>query len=301
MKISLGPLQYFWEKDAVERFYDEVAESTVDIVYLGETVCAKRRELRLSDWLRIANKLTAAGKEVVLSTLALIEAQSDLAQVRRVCENGRYPVEANDYGAVNMLADQGPFVTGPHVNTYNPHTLEQLAQSGARRWVMPVELDRQTLSAIQKARPVGMETEVMAFGRLPLAFSARCYTARAHNVGKDECGFLCRNHSTGLLVETRDGQPLLNLNGIQVQSALTCNLGDQLQQLEGLGVDIVRIYPQQQGTLEVVQLIRDALDDPQRIDGLAGALDAYVPVGSCNGYWYGEAGMELCPEADAAL
>jgi collagenase-like PrtC family protease len=300
MKISLGPLQYFWEKDAVTRFYEGVAESPVDIVYLGETVCAKRRQLRLDDWLRLADTLAAAGKEVVLSTLALIEAESDLAQVRRVCENGHYPVEANDYGAVHMLADRGPFVTGPHVNSYNAQTLGQLAQIGARRWVMPVELDQQTLSAMQEARPDGLETEVMVFGHLPLAFSARCYTARAHNVGKDECEFLCAKYTGGLLMETRNDEPFLNLNGIQVQSARTCNLSDQLPRLEELGVDIVRVYPQPRGTLDVIRLIREAVDDRQRIDKLADALDAYVPVGPCNGYWYGEAGMELRREAETA-
>ena len=77
-RLALGPVQYYWSRDDLLAFYDSVAESPVDIVYLGETVCAKRRSLRLDDWLALGERLAAAGKEVVMSSLALIEAESEL-------------------------------------------------------------------------------------------------------------------------------------------------------------------------------------------------------------------------------
>ena len=49
MKIALGPLQYYWPRDKVFAFYDAMAATPVDIVYLGETVCSRRHELRQSD------------------------------------------------------------------------------------------------------------------------------------------------------------------------------------------------------------------------------------------------------------
>ena len=73
-------------------------------------------------------------------------------------------------------------------------------------------------------RPAGLETEVFAYGRLPLAFSARCFTARHRNLPKDDCRFSCIDHPDGLLMETREKQPFLVLNGIQTQSALVYNL-----------------------------------------------------------------------------
>ena len=159
MKLSLGPILYFWDRDAVFDFYARVGDAPVDIVYLGEVVCAKRRALRSEDWLRIAEELESAGKEVVFSTLALIEAESELGGMRRLCDNRRFPVEANDMGAVNLLAGRTRFVAGPHLNIYNAGTLALLAAAGARRWVMPVELGRDLLAPLQATRPAGMETE----------------------------------------------------------------------------------------------------------------------------------------------
>lgn len=291
MKLSLGPILYFWDRDTVIDFYARAADSAADIVYLGETVCSKRRALRSGDWLDIAERLEAAGKQVVLSTLTLIEAESELGAMRRLCENGHFPVEANDMGAVNLLAGRAQFVAGPHLNVYNAGTLGLLAQAGACRWVLPVELGRAELAALQAARPAGMETEVFAFGRLPLAFSARCFTARAHNLPKDDCGFRCADYPDGLLLSTQEGKPFLVLNGIQTQSAETCNLVAELPDMQRLGVDVARISPQARGTFEVVEIFRGVANGALDTATARARLAPFAPRGACNGYWYGEAGM----------
>ena len=291
MKLSLGPILYFWNRDAVFDFYQRAADSPVDIVYLGEVVCSKRRALRPEDWIQIAEQLEAAGKEAVLSTMTLIEAESELGVMRRISDNNRFMVEANDMGAVNMLAGRARFVAGPNINTYNAGTLAMLAAAGARRWVMPVELDRNTLKALQAARPAGMETEVFAFGRLPLAFSARCFTARAHNLPKDECGFRCGDYADGMLLSTQESQAFLVLNGIQTQSAETYNLITVLPEMKALAVDVARISPQSQGTFEVIDIFRAAADGTLDLALARTHLEPYVPNGPCNGHWHGRAGM----------
>lgn len=291
MRISLGPIPYFWERERVFDFYAHVLEAPVDIVYLGETVCSKRRALRLPDWLDIAERLADAGKEAVLSTLTLIEAESEAAYMRTIAENGRFAVEANDMAAVNMLEGAIPFVVGPHINVYNSGTLALMARAGAKRWVMPMELDRNTLAAIQARRPAGMETEVFVFGRLPLAFSARCFTARAHNLSKDECGFRCADYPDGMPLRTREGQSFLSLNGIQVQSGETYNLVNEVGDLRALGVDVLRISPQAQGMFEIVHAFRSVMDGHQESSAAAVMLEPYQAYGSCDGYWYGVPGM----------
>lgn len=291
IKLSLGPLLYYWEPERVRAFYAAAAVLPVDIVYLGETVCSKRRALRLADWLTIGEELQAAGKEVVLSTLALVEAQSELSTMRRIADNGRFAVEANDMAAVQMLAGKAPFVAGPHINTYNTETLALLAEAGATRFVPPVELSAQTIADLQAGRPAGMQTEVFAFGRLPLAFSARCFTARARGLAKDDCGFLCQDYPAGILLRTREAQPFLNLNGVQIQSAGTANLLGETERLAALGIDVLRLSPQAEGMAVIASYFRSVLDGDLNAVEAQDWLAPYLPCGPCNGYWHGAAGM----------
>jgi collagenase-like PrtC family protease len=190
-----------------------------------------------------------------------------------------------------MLEGVAPFVVGPHINVYNSRTLALMARAGAKRWVMPMELDRNTLAAIQAQRPAGMETEVFVFGRLPLSFSARCFTARAHNLSKDECGFRCADYPDGMPLRTREGQSFLSLNGIQVQSGETYSLVNEISDLRELGVDVLRISPQAQGMFEIVHAFRSVMDGHQDSSAAAAMLEPYQAYGSCDGYWYGVPGM----------
>jgi len=293
MKLALGPLLYYWSRETVLDFYEEIAASTnVDIVYLGETVCSRRHLLRLPDWLELAKKISECGKQVILSSQALLESESDLKALRRIAGNGEFAVEANDMGAVNLLAGRVPFTAGPFLNIYNQQTLALMASLGAQRWVMPVEMSRAALLNLQQTRPAGLETEVFAYGRLPLAFSSRCFTARFHNLPKDDCRFLCIEDPDGKTMRTREGKPFLVINGIQTQSALVHNLIGDLPSLAEAGVDVLRISPHSMHTVRIMQLFRDALD--QKIaPELAFQKSQKLSVADCcNGYWHGTAGMD---------
>jgi collagenase-like PrtC family protease len=293
MKLTLGPLLYYWEQETVFKFYEEIAATPVDIVYLGETVCSRRHTVRTEDWFDIAARLADVGKEVVFSTQALMESESDLKTLRRIVENGRFYVEANDMGAVRLLSiAEIPFIAGPHLNTYNAQTLAMLADLGAMRWVMPVEMSREALSHLLAEKPANMETEIFSYGRLPLAFSARCFTARHYNLPKDDCQFRCMDYPDGLRLTTREGQDFLVLNGIQTQSAGVYNLIAELEVMRGMGVDGVRISPQAFHTPRIVKLFRECLDGSLPSVAALQQMKKLMPGEAVDGYWHGKPGIE---------
>ncbi|MBK8990537.1 MAG: U32 family peptidase [Gammaproteobacteria bacterium] len=289
----MGPLLYYWQRDTVLRFYESVAAMPVDIVYLGETVCSRRHELRLADWLDVAARLRAAGKEVVLSTQVLIESGSDVTTMHRVSGNGSFMVEANDMGAVRCLQGRGPFVAGPHLNIYNLPTLQWMAQLGLARWVIPLEMSRADLALMQDGRPDGLQTEVFAYGRMPLAFSARCFTARHRNLPKDDCRFSCLAHGDGLPMRTRESEDFLVLNGIQTQSARVHNLVGEFDDLMAVGVDVLRISPQWGHTGDIVALFHDVARGARTGAQALAAMTELMPDQPCNGYWHGRPGLEM--------
>jgi O2-independent ubiquinone biosynthesis protein UbiV len=300
MKIALGPPLYYWPREAVFAFYQAMAITAVDIVYLGETVCSRRHELRLADWLQIADNLRAAGKEVVLSSQVLLESGSDVASMHKIADNGRFTVEANDMGAVHRLAGKLPFVAGPHLNLYNLPALQWMAALGATRWVIPLEMQRDDVAVLQRDRCSGMEAEVFAYGRMPLAYSARCFTARHHNLPKDDCRFSCLQYPDGLPLKTREGEEFLVLNGTQTQSARVCNLLDELDDMRAIGVSVLRLSPQSQHMAEVIALFDEVRSRRLPRSQALEQLQTLMPDRACNGYWHGRPGLEQAARTTAA-
>ncbi len=290
MKLSLGSLQFYWQREKTYQFYRQMVELPLDTIYLGESVCSKRRELKTQEWIDLGRELAQAGKQVVLSSLVLIEAESELKTLRRLCDNGDLMVEANDMGAVQMLADRKlPFVTGPAINVYNANSLQALHKRGLQRWVMPVELSGKTLADIlSDAQTLGfgdsIETEVFSYGYLPLAFSARCFTARARNLPKDQCQFVCLDYPDGLPLASQEDQSVFNINGIQTLSGQIYNLLPELDAMREMGVDMVRLSPQGESMEQVIKQFRDQLD------GRSDQIPA-IPADAVNGYWYQSAGL----------
>ncbi len=290
MKYSLGPVLWYWPTARLESFYTSAANSSADIVYLGESVCSKRRATKAGEWLAMAKSLAAAGKQVVLSTMALVQAPSELNELKRYVENGDFMIEASDLAAVNMAAERRlPFVAGHALNCYNAVTLRLLQMQGMVRWCMPVELSRDWLeNLLNQCEDLGIrnrfEVEVLSYGHLPLAYSARCFTARSEDRPKDECETCCINYPNGRDMLSQEQQKVFTLNGIQTMSGYVYNLGNELASMKGM-VDIVRLSPEDESTLEMLNRFRDneAGEAPLRL----------APNGDCNGYWRRVSGLEL--------
>ncbi len=293
MTLHVGPLLYFWPREAVLHFYAALADAPVAGVVLGEVVCERRRELKPDDWLALARELAAAGKEVTLATQALIQSEADLRLLRKVAENGDFLVEAGDVSAIALLEQcRARFVLGPHINVYSRAALAEYADVGAQRWVAPVELALDAVERINTPAPL-LPTEVFAFGRMPLAFSARCFTARHHRLSKDDCQFRCKDDADGLLLKTSDGRPFLVLNGIQTQSAGTQCLIGEGDALRAAGVTRLRLSPCGSGFEQVLAQF-DAVFNHGRpaAEALAALRQDGLPGGLVSGFAHGRAGLE---------
>ncbi len=293
MKLSLGPLLYCWPKLDVYKFYTEIATCEINAVYIGESICSKRKELLFNDWIHLAHLLKESGKQVIISTLALVESPSKLNDVKRAVNHGEFIIEANDLSAVNLCAERTlPFVAGHALNIYNAIALKRLLNHGMQRWCMPVELSKDWLidilnQADELAIRSHFEVEVFSYGYLPLAYSARCFTARAEQKKKADCKTCCLQDKTGRAIYSQDSQRLFTMNGIQTQSGACYNLIHSLSEMRDI-VDYVRLSPLDDSTLTTIQQFRTALDDQT----LSTTLEFPTPtINDCNGYWYGQPGM----------
>ncbi|MEO5372137.1 MAG: U32 family peptidase [Magnetococcus sp. DMHC-1] len=297
MKIAIGPVLYEWGKKGIRDFYRRMADETAaDVLYIGEVICSKRNHLTPDEMALLAEELRPSGKEIVFSTLGLVmsgEEQEYIQQVVQQATRLGILFEANDMAGIAM-GEGHPMVAGPHITTYNPETLDFLAEVGVRRVVIPVELSQAMIAGLIRQNRARVQVEVFAYGRLPLTFSARCYTARAFHLPKTNCQYKCGDFPDGMVMKTQDGVPFLNINGIQTLSERLCNLVTEVEQLATMGVDMIRLSPQSRDMTAIVQVWQE------RLAGRMTAAEAMARLNEinhqepfCNGYFHGRAGLEF--------
>jgi collagenase-like PrtC family protease len=291
-ELTLGPVLFNWQPEEWRDFYFRIADEVpVATVYLGEVICFKRAPLFEPYLELVAARLTDAGKAVVRSTLAEVMSKQERKLVEEVCANPAITVEANDGSALLYLRGR-PHHAGPFINVYNERTVAVLARGGARNICLPPEMPATATAALTaEAAKQGISTEVLVFGRLPLALSARCYHARAHGRSKDSCQFICNADPDGMPLRTLEDQPFLAVNGIQTMSHDYINLASELKDLQAMGVSRFRLSPHSCDMVEVAAVFRALLD--RRIDSREAAvrLDS-LKIGApfSNGFYYGKPG-----------
>jgi len=280
--LTLGPVLYLWEPQAWRDFYFRIAdEADVDTVVVGEVVCSKRMHFYDALLDQVVDRLQAAGKSVRLASLALVTLERELKLTHRLVERG-LPIEVAELSAHAAMRGRAHAV-GPLVNVYNAATALVLGRGGATSICLPPELPLAAIRTIAAGAP-GIGLEVFAFGRVPLAISARCAHARIKGHTKDNCRFVCGEDPDGLLVDTLDGQQFLALNGVQTMSStVQCLLGD-VPQLLAAGVSSLRLSPQlcdMAGHAALFRQVAAGQLDPAEAMGKARAL---YPAEYSNGF-----------------
>ncbi|MFZ3072068.1 MAG: U32 family peptidase [Thermodesulfobacteriota bacterium] len=291
MELTLGPMLFEWKKQDLLAFYEEVAEMPVDTVYVGEVVCVKRRSLTLLDMERIGNMLQKAGKKPVMTTLAVISNEEELNFTREVSALP-FAIEANDASVLNMVdASKKEVFAGPHIKTYNKEAINFFESLGVKRITYPIELPKETIR--HNIKGSGIETEVFSHGKLPLAFSWRCYTSRAHGRKKSQCAHDCVRYPDGMELKTTENEEIFALNGTSVLSAKIFTLIENIEELREIGVSALRISPDFKHTKEAVELFRQRMSGKLTPSEGLKELKRIYKTDFTNGFYMGRPGKDF--------
>jgi collagenase-like PrtC family protease len=291
MQLTLGPVLFNWSPEAWRDFYYRIAdEAPVERVVVGEAVCSKRSPFFAEHLPGVVERLEAAGKTVLHASLILVSLPRERRQTAELIQAPDLMVEVNDLTCLAALANR-PHAIGPFVNVYNEAGAGFLARRGANRICLPPELPLSSIAAIASALPE-VAIEVFAFGKVPLAISARCYHARIHKLSKDNCRFVCEQDPDGLSVDTLEGQGFLSINGVQTLSHGCASLLEDVPALAGAGVAALRLSPQCCDMVAVARLFREVIDGRIGGDEASRALaDIYPGVPFANGFLHGAPGF----------
>jgi O2-independent ubiquinone biosynthesis protein UbiV len=238
VKISIGALAGNWTRSRTMAFYDAVALSSADIVYIGSTINSATAGLQKRDCLAVARELAAAGKEVVLSVRAAageLDADSSSAWIA----DSTLPVEVSDVRTLQMLAAKVPLVIGKGVPCASRATLMQLVGLGAKRWVTPAVCRGEVVNMLTYAGDAGCEIEQPVLS--PRHFSR----------------WVCRVEACPY-----EGWAMYGMPGCDREASLETpdpDWGRDLKMLRTAGVAILRVTPRHVRDVEVCQALGELM------------------------------------------
>ncbi|NJC08114.1 ubiquinone anaerobic biosynthesis protein UbiV [Polymorphobacter fuscus] len=256
--LVMGPVLFHWPAERLRDFYFRVAdEADVDVVCVGEVVCAKRMPFFSDTLPLVVERLQAGGKQVVMSTLALMSDAAEEVAMDALIATAPGLVEANDVSVLTRLQGR-PHLIGPFINIYNEDALAYLAGRGAVGASLNPEVPGSVVEVLAQRSAIPLELTV--FGRLPLAISARCFHARAEGRTKGNCRFACGADSDGRTVRTLEDAPFLALNGLQTLSYTCGNLAHEIAGLRRQGIARFRLSPHSGDMVATAAIFRSLVD-----------------------------------------
>lgn len=301
-KLTLGPILFHWPVDKKRDFYFRMAdESPVDTVYLGEVICSKRTPFFEEHYADVVERLSAAGKKVVFSSLAEVMIPRERKMTAGLCAPGDFEIEANDASALYHLRGR-PHRVGQYFNVYNEETLSFLAQAGATHICLPAELPHPSLAVLgAAAQTLGVGLEAQVYGRVGLALSARCYHARAHGRVKDNCQFVCEDDPDGMPLKTLGAQDFLCVNGVQTLSHTCLDLSHEMSAMAAMGITHFRLSPHDCDMVAVAVCFDGVLTGRlSPAEAAARLAAAGLKAPHANGFYHGREGHLLIRDGNPA-
>jgi len=295
-QIAIGPAPYSWGRDKLLKFYtEEVVGLNVDYVYVGDNVCFKRNILSLQDLEKITSALKSSGKKVYFSTLALLTKDEEFEFVASA-----YPLfdgmEANMIGFLNLLKRpelkelNKELILGPYLNLYNWKSADFLKKYNPARMVSSFEIPLESIQDISEKTKIPVELTV--WGEVSTALSWRCYTARAVEKDRKNCGCACLDFPQGMLLKSIEGEDLFKIDGLQVLSSSVSCFIEHLGKIDQADIKCLRILPDLNHTKDIVDTFREVADNNADAGEGLENLKQFAPHGFCNGWLFGKPGWE---------
>ena len=231
MRKSLAPAPLNLGKERLFHYYARAIDDGFDEFYLGEVSCPRRGAESRRLLLDLARLIKDRGKTLFISSYALVTEMGQIDGIQDILllADG---LEVNNLAFLELGFDRR-LIAGCFLNIYNSQAATLYKGLGFERVVLPPDLRLESIVDI--AEFSGIEVEVLARGRKPLALSRRCYTLRALGLSDDQCAMNCFSYPHGLSLDT-----IFRLNGREVFSEKVCSLREDFTILEDAGVEVLR-------------------------------------------------------------
>jgi putative protease len=279
-----------------------------DAVYLGNLYCPRyednllERPAELGEAVRL---LRDQGKRAYLTTYAAPR-EDALPALRVALETaarvGVEAVEVHSLGLLKLVHDEFPALAihaGGFANVYTDAGVEVLARYGVARITPSHEL---TLDEIDAIAASGVPLEVPVHGKLPLGISESCILLEYERSWGMRCPDLCQRE-----VFLRREDWALKSVGTGILSGRDVCLLEHLPRLSAAGHRYFRIeavsespaYRRDVGAVYREALGRILAGDPVLDPRWWASLRAHAKVGFCNGFAFGQSGMDYVGSAVA--
>jgi putative protease len=280
-----------------------------DAIYLGNLYCRRyegnllERPAELAEAVRV---LRDRGRRAYLTTYGAAR-EDAMPALRAALETavraGVEAVEVHGLGLLKLVRDEYPGLAihaGGFANVYTDAGVEVLARYGVARVMPSHEL---TLDEIDAIAAGGVPLEIPVHGKLPLGISESCILLEYEPRWGVRCPDLCQRE-----VFLRREDWALKSVGTGILSGRDACLLEHLPRLVAAGHRYFRIeavsespaYRRDVGAVYREALGRALAGDPTPDSRWWASLRAHAKVGFCNGFAFGQSGMDYVGSPAAA-
>ena len=177
-----------------------------------------------------------------------------LEELRRLKDAGITDLALTNIGQIHLVRDLGFTLHGDFgLNIMNSQSVKELRQMGMQSCTLSFEMN---LAQIRDMS-LGLDSQIIAYGRLPLMITENCITKR-HGDGCARDGRACSGNNNAIVDKTGRTFPILRENHCRstLYNAEKLWLADKMGELEHLGLRWLRLNFTTENTREIEAVIQ---------------------------------------------